>query len=133
MSSASSELSSTSKACSGCLTDDGFSGLLIEHTQWRLLWRIRIGVFTFFNLVPATSLGIGGSGLRDAVYHRKLVDDQPVEADVFDGVPKLLEVHRLLNVTVGSQPIAIDQVAFLFGGCQDDDRDSLGARVGLEP
>ena len=78
------------------------------------------------------SFATGRRSLRN-IDHRKLVDDQPVKTNIFDGLPKLIEVDWLLNIAIRSQPVAIHQVAFLFGGCQYDDRYGLGARVGLEP
>src|ERR1700687_5745925 len=44
---------------------------------------------------------------------RRLVHQQPVVAQPFDGIPELVEINRLLNVAVAAQPVALHQIVFL--------------------
>lgn len=63
---------------------------------------------------PPPSLAAGRRCRREAGGERRLVNNQPVEPNILDHVPKLLEIHWLLNVAVRSKSIALDQIALLF-------------------
>src|SRR5687767_13834307 len=63
---------------------------------------------------------------------RRPVGEYPVEADLRHGLHERLELHRLHDVAVDAQTIALDHVTFLVGGRHHDDGDLLRRRVGLE-
>ena len=51
---------------------------------------------------------------------RGLVQYQPVEPELLDGLDELLEIHRLADVAVGAEAVAVEHVPLLFGRGQDD-------------
>ena len=58
--------------------------------------------------------GLGACSLRRAGGHRRLIDQQPVKAHGFYGVAELIEVHRLLDIAICAQPVALHEVALLL-------------------
>src|SRR3989449_8537987 len=56
---------------------------------------------------------------------RRLVDDRPECAELFDGLDKLLEIDRLHHVGVHAQFVTLHQVLFLARGGEDDQWDRL--------
>jgi len=49
-----------------------------------------------------------------AIDRNRLIDDQPVQPDALNRLPKLVEVDRFLNITVRSQVVTVHEVAFFF-------------------
>src|SRR5690348_2205752 len=53
---------------------------------------------------------------------RALVQKQPIEAELADGVYKLSEVDGFADVAIGAEPVAFQAVALLVGGGENDHR-----------
>src|SRR5438067_546449 len=58
-------------------------------------------------------------GFLGALFFRlrryRLVEDQPIEAELAHGLGEAIEIDRLANVAIGAQFIAIDPVFLLIG------------------
>src|SRR3954463_5393142 len=67
----------------------------------------------------------------EAVSVRDTVDQHPVEAQFRDRVVERLELHRLHDVAVDAETVALDDVALLIGGGHHHDRDRARRRIGL--
>ena len=64
-----------------------------------------------------------------ALHGERLIDESPGEPNLLNGIRKLLKVHRLDDVALHAQSVALDEIA-LVTGCGDDyDRDLCGRRV----
>src|SRR5438094_9125595 len=56
----------------------------------------------------------------------RLVDHQPVVANIPDGLREFFAVDRFHHVAVHAQSVALDVLDFLARGGQDNHRDGLG-------
>src|SRR2546430_4609208 len=87
---------------------------------------------------PGRPPGRGGGGVTDVTAGRscrvrlggRLVQDEPVEPELADGLDELTEIHGLADVAVRPQPIPGHDVPLLPGRGEDDDREQAGARGG---
>jgi hypothetical protein len=59
------------------------------------------------------------------------IDHQPVQSNRLDGLAKLIEIDRLLYVTVGAQAEGLPDVPIFPGRGQDHYWDGSGSRIGL--
>ena len=59
---------------------------------------------------------------------RRLVEEEPVVAELLRHLDELVEVHGLDDVTVDAQLVALGDIPFLPGRGQDDHRDGAGAQ-----
>src|SRR5579862_3202725 len=80
----------------------------------------------------AINTRIGMPILRSPAWWR-FIQNQPVQTELTDSLPELIEVYRLTNVAVGSEAIANKHVFFLGRGSQKHDRKKFGAWVGAQP
>src|SRR5579864_7739799 len=64
-----------------------------------------------------------------SIGHGRLIDYQPVQAHSLDRLAKLLEVHPLLDVAVGSQTVTIDQVALFFRRGQGEEIEASSVKT----
>src|SRR6266571_8245469 len=62
-----------------------------------------------------------------------LVELRPAEPQLPDGFGELGNVHRLVKVAVGSQPVTLRDVTFLARRGEHNHRDHPSMRVGLDP
>src|SRR5437867_5946467 len=60
----------------------------------------------------------------------RLVQDQPVEAQLADRFSEFSEVDRLTHVAVRAEAVAADEIALLLGRREDHHREQLGTRIG---
>src|SRR5256714_11262887 len=89
---------------------------------------------------PGQPPGRGGGGVTDVTAGRscrvrlggRLVQDEPVEPELADGLDELTEIHGLADVAVRAQPIPGHDVPLLPGRGEDDDREQAGARGGAD-
>src|SRR6266852_6151809 len=58
-----------------------------------------------------------------------LVHPQPVKTQLLDDLAELVEIHRLLNVTVRAQVVAVDQILFFPRRGEDNHGDDFRVRV----
>src|SRR5580658_7113228 len=63
---------------------------------------------------------------------RRVVGDQPVQSHALHRLPELLEVNWFLDIAIGSQVVARDQIPLFFRRRHDDNRDDLGPRIALD-
>src|SRR5688572_1434232 len=66
------------------------------------------------------------SGDRSVDMWGWLVEDEPVEAELTDGLDELLEIDGLADVAVRPAGVPVYQVPLLLGGGEDDDRQEAG-------
>ena len=66
------------------------------------------------------------------VGHGRLVDQKPIHAYALHRVPELVKIHRLLDVTIGAQVVALDQIALFLGAGQNDDWDGFCPLIRLQ-
>src|SRR6266498_5905363 len=95
-------------------------------------WRIRTCSVTALSLRSLSLVLITLTGLANAA-RRPFVQDGPEDADFPDGFDELFESDRLDDVSVGSEPVALDEIPFLPRGGEHDDRHGLQRVVGLDP
>jgi hypothetical protein len=57
------------------------------------------------------------------------VHGKPVEAQLPHGIDEFVKIDGLANVRICAQVIALHNVPFLVGGCQDHDRKATGSFV----
>src|SRR5215831_8950806 len=77
-------------------------------------------------------IGIEPARARTPSRHgRRFVHEQPEEPELLDRLDELFELHWLYDVGVYAELIALDHVALLARGRQDDDRHALEGRICL--
>src|SRR5207249_9991691 len=62
----------------------------------------------------------------------RLVQDQPVEAQLADRFGEFREVDRLTHVAVRAEAVAADEIALLLGRREDHHREQSGTRIGTQ-
>src|SRR6185436_7403547 len=67
-----------------------------------------------------------GTSVRDTV------DEHPVKAEFRDGVVERLELHRLHDVAVHAEAIALEDIALLIRGCHHHDGNRPRHGVGFQ-
>src|SRR6266545_545231 len=96
-------------------------------------WRMRTCLGITGALSPRGPMSSSAStGLANAA-RRPFVQYGPEDADFPDGFDELFESDRLDDVSVGSEPVALDEIPFLPRGGEHDDRHGLQRVVGLDP
>src|SRR5439155_15989933 len=64
---------------------------------------------------------------------RRLIEQEPVETELGHRAHELFEVHRLDDVAVDPEFVALDDVALLARRGHHHHRDAFRARIGLDP
>jgi hypothetical protein len=49
-----------------------------------------------------------------------LVQEEPIETELPDGVDKLRKIYRLANVAIGAEPVTSEEIPLLIGRSEDD-------------
>src|SRR3712207_12764 len=96
-------------------------------------WRMRSDWDTCITRAsPRPLKGCRAASILPSRRRRRLVRDGPEEADVPDNVYEVFEAHRLDDVGVGAQVVAIGQISLLARRGEHHHRDPLQGRVGLQ-
>ena len=101
-------------------------GIVVDHQEAQRRFRIR-------QILLGRESDIGASFGMDPIRQMRCsgaaIEQKPVHAELLDDVLEFGEVHRLLNVAVHAELVALHQICFLLRGGEGDDGNRSRTRI----